>query len=292
MPELDPTLYERLLAMNATAERHLARGECKTAARIYLEALDLLPKPIEQWETATWLSGRAANALFMDRQYRAALQELERTMHLPGASENPFLRLRRGQSLYEVGDLEAAKQDLLMAYQLAGETIFESGHPKYFAFTKEHLHVQREQGESTAKAELDDILYQRILTISASADTHVEQKDYPAAVRLYLEALDLLPKPIEQWDAATWLSGCAADTLFLSREYAAAQEELRRTMRLPGAIENPFLRLRRGQVWYEMGSLERAKPELLTAYMLAGEDIFKEDDPKYFACIKDMVDGT
>ena len=131
MAEIDDALYARLLEMNRVAEGKLAIGECKGAAAIYLEALKLLPQPIEELEAATWISGRAADAFYRDRQYAAALQELRRTMRLPGATANPFLWLRRGQAQYELGNMEDARQSLFRAYMLGGEEIFEYENPEY-----------------------------------------------------------------------------------------------------------------------------------------------------------------
>jgi len=53
-------------------------------------------------------------------------------------------------------------------------------------------------------------------------------------------------------------------------------------MLCPAAIGNPFIHLRRGQVLFEQGEMEAAVQELLRAYMRGGDEIFSEDDPKYF----------
>jgi hypothetical protein len=47
------------------------------------------------------------------------------------------------------------------------------------------------------------------------------------------------------------------------------------------AIGNPFLHLRLGQCQFELGALDGAADELMRAYMGAGSDIFKDQDPKY-----------
>jgi hypothetical protein len=60
-------------------------------------------------------------------------------------------------------------------------------------------------------------------------------------------------------------------------------------MRCPGAIGNPFLHLRLGQVQFELGDLTRAADELTRAYMGAGEDIFQEQAPKYFEFLKTRI---
>jgi hypothetical protein len=54
----------------------------------------------------------------------------------------------------------------------------------------------------------------------------------------------------------------------------------------PGAIGNPFLHLRFGQVLFDRGELDRAADELIRAYALEGEEIFANDDPRYLAFLR------
>ena len=143
MPTLSDTLYDTILTMSNHADSKLLRGECAQAAQMYMQALHLLPKPIEQWEAATWLSGRAVDALFKDRKYAEALTEMRQTMRMPGALENPFIRLRYGQLLFEAGDFAHAKQELLVAYTTEGATIFEEDNPKYLEFIKDMIEAIR-----------------------------------------------------------------------------------------------------------------------------------------------------
>ncbi len=46
--------------------------------------------------------------------------------------------------------------------------------------------------------------------------------------------------------------------------------------------------MRLGQCSYELGR-DDAKEYLLRAYMLAGEEVFEYEDPKYLGSIKDML---
>lgn len=132
MPELDDSLYQRILRLSRQADNKLGTGACKEAAQMYYQAMELLPSPVEQWEAATWLSGSAANALYMDRQFSLAANELRRALRFPGALDNPFIRLRLGQSLLEIGEHDAARNELLKAYMLGGDKVFEDENPKYF----------------------------------------------------------------------------------------------------------------------------------------------------------------
>ncbi len=60
-------------------------------------------------------------------------------------------------------------------------------------------------------------------------------------------------------------------------------------MHCPDAIGNPFIHLRLGQCQYELGNEEQAADELARAYMVAGDEIFDTDDPKYLEFIKSKI---
>jgi hypothetical protein len=61
-------------------------------------------------------------------------------------------------------------------------------------------------------------------------------------------------------------------------------------MHCPGAIGNPFLHLRLGQCQLELGDRKRAADELTRAYAIEGKDIFANEDRKYFAFLKTVID--
>ena len=57
-------------------------------------------------------------------------------LNCPDALANPFVHIRLGQALYELGNTERAKEHLLRAYMLNGEDIFEGQDEKYFELIK------------------------------------------------------------------------------------------------------------------------------------------------------------
>jgi hypothetical protein len=61
-------------------------------------------------------------------------------------------------------------------------------------------------------------------------------------------------------------------------------------MLCPNALDNPFLSLRRGQVYFELGDMRQAQDSLASALMLAGREIF--EDPKYAAFILSKMEHT
>lgn len=52
---------------------------------------------------------------------------------------NPFLRLRLGQSLYELGDEREAANWLVPAYISEGRALFEEDDPKYLEFFRSQV---------------------------------------------------------------------------------------------------------------------------------------------------------
>ena len=101
------------------------------------------------------------------------------------------------------------------------------------------------------------------------------------AIRVFREAYSLLPEPVERWHAATWIQVAIGDTAFLAGDLKTASEALQILATLPGWIDNPFVRLRRGQVALDTGQTELAIDELAAAFMLGGYSIFDAEDDKY-----------
>ena len=60
-------------------------------------------------------------------------------------------------------------------------------------------------------------------------------------------------------------------------------------MSCPGAVGNPFLHLRLGQIEFELGNAEASANELTRAFAIEGSGIFDDEDPKYFAFLKTQI---
>jgi len=139
-------------------------------------------------------------------------------------------------------------------------------------------------------AHLDDATHAEIKRLCALGDEHGQRSEYDKALGQYWKAWDLLPEPKAEWEAATWILAAIGDTNFVSGNYEAGRDNLSNAMHCPGAIGNPFLHLRLGQCQLELGNQDRAADELMRAYMGAGPDIFKDQDPKYIAFLKTRAD--
>jgi tetratricopeptide (TPR) repeat protein len=142
---------------------------------------------------------------------------------------------------------------------------------------------------SAKSAELPESVHNQILRLSAEGDAQAEEGNYETAVRRYSEAFALLPEPRTDWEACTWLLTSIGDAYFSARNYGQAKIALADAMHCPDAIGNPFIHLRLGQSQFELGNMSRANDELARAYMVAGKEIFDDEDPKYFAHLKTVL---
>lgn len=140
--------------------------------------------------------------------------------------------------------------------------------------------------------ELSNRLYSRIQKYCALGDELIEKGDFDEAIQTYNKAKDLLPEPIYDWEAATWIFVAIGDAFYLSFRYQDALNNLQEAQKCYGGIGNPFILLRIGQCYYELNSVENAKKYLLQAYMIEGEEIFKNEEDKYFNIVRrDILNG-
>src|SRR5439155_19768616 len=105
MAELPDEIHERIAHLsnegNSLAERSAFNG----ALERFRSAWDLLPEPRDEWDAALWLLTSIGDMHFQLRQYPEARQSLMAAMKsADGAPGNPFLRLRLGQAMYELGE--------------------------------------------------------------------------------------------------------------------------------------------------------------------------------------------
>ena len=137
--------------------------------------------------------------------------------------------------------------------------------------------------------ELPSNIHDEIGRLCQEGDSLAEKERFSEALDRYWNAWDLLPEPRLKWEAATWLLAAIGDANFLNSDFVAGRDNLSNAMRCPDGIGNPFLHLRLGQCQFELGNQKRAADELARAFLLEGEKIFRDEDPKYLAWIKPQV---
>ncbi len=136
---------------------------------------------------------------------------------------------------------------------------------------------------------LGDDIYDRITILSNEGNEFADENDFEAAVAKFIEALELIPSPKTDWEAGMWLYASLGDMYHALGQYEVAANNLFDALNCPDGGGNPFVHLRLGECLYELEQKEKAKEHLLQAYMLTGEEIFSDENPKYFNTIKDIV---
>ncbi|MGG3193164.1 tetratricopeptide repeat protein [Priestia aryabhattai] len=137
--------------------------------------------------------------------------------------------------------------------------------------------------------EMNKQLHQQIVKLCEEGDQFAELKQMSEAIASYQRALELVPEPKEKWSAATWIYGTLGDTYFLIKNYEDAIRSLEYALRCPDGNENPFLLLRLGESFYELGEFEKAKAYLYKAYQIEDYKIFFQEDDKYFKLIIELI---
>ena len=137
--------------------------------------------------------------------------------------------------------------------------------------------------------ELPDEIYERIEALSEEGNELCDDENFTAAVAKWIEALDLVPEPKTDWEAATWLYASIGDILYQQGKLRDARDALFDALNCPGGQENPFVHYRLGQCEVKLGNEDRGVDELLRAYMLDGEEVFsgEDDGADFLSILKD-----
>ncbi len=141
----------------------------------------------------------------------------------------------------------------------------------------------------SSQLELDERLYSEIKTYCSRGDELAELRNFEGAISEYNKAWELIPAPQNDWEASTWVLAAIADAAYLAGYLTSAREAIEYGMTCPGAVGNPFMHLRYGQILFDQQETERAADELMRAYMGGGNEIFSNEDPKYLSFLRTRV---
>ena len=113
-------------------------------------------------------------------------------------------------------------------------------------------------------------------------ETYLDGGAFRLAYDRFNKALNLIPEPKKEQETTTWILGQLAEIYHQLQDFNAARKSLVFAMDCPGGADNPFLQLRLGQAYYELGQMEEARVHLQNAFDHEGQKIFGFDDPKYY----------
>jgi tetratricopeptide (TPR) repeat protein len=124
--------------------------------------------------------------------------------------------------------------------------------------------------------ELSSVIYGQLEELSNAGNDLFDDGNYSLSIAKWLKAIDLLPEPKSDWEAYTWLSASIGDAYYQLENLDEARDAFLNALNGPDGQSNPFIHYRLGQCNDRLGI--NGIEHLLKAYMLNGEDIFKNDE--------------
>jgi tetratricopeptide (TPR) repeat protein len=131
MSELPAGLSEEIKALCASGYTLYDSGDYRQALHPFHQAWLLLPKPPMDFIESGMILTAMGDCHFRNKTYEQGKEKLEFALQCSGMIDNPFIHLRLGQCLLELGIKGAACTHLSVAYQRVGRKIFEKEAPKY-----------------------------------------------------------------------------------------------------------------------------------------------------------------
>jgi|SRR5579884_98519 len=130
---------ERSSESFVTGEK-LAGDERYSDALPHLQAAwDALPEPKTDQELAIQILAAIADCHFYMGEWKECCETVQYAFQCGADLDNPFFRLRLGQSLYELGNEQEAANWLVPVYLMEGRALFEGDDLKYLEFFRDKL---------------------------------------------------------------------------------------------------------------------------------------------------------
>jgi tetratricopeptide (TPR) repeat protein len=133
---------------------------------------------------------------------------------------------------------------------------------------------------------LEEISEDKIIACIQVADEIENASD---AEDRYLNCLEMIPEPKYESIYATQIFMSLGEISYLASDYKKALSYYSEAIKCAGALGNPSIHLRLGQIRFELGDIDRAEDELMRAYMGGGVAIFEFEDPKYYLLIQKHI---
>lgn len=209
--------------------------------------------------------------------------------------KNPVHFITTGSIYYAMEDLDQARQYFKIAYEAGKKVLFSDFHPDFlfmalasdadFAEFKENFVPNQDEDDQD---ELTDEQQELMDQYCEKGNAEMEEEHYNVAADWYKKAYAVLPDPKEDWEATGYITASLGDAYYHAKKYLAAKEQLLIADEFykGGELQNPFVLLRLGACYLELGEEENAVKTLLLAYQMEGTELF-EDDKKYLKFLKE-----
>lgn len=131
---LPDSIAGRVERLCAEGEEFVAQARYDAAVLRFTTAFRLLPRPQYRWTNTPRILASIVDAAFCKHDYFSAMEAALGALECPDVNDNPALRMKLGQILYEQGELLAARQEFAFALERGGPEVFDDEDPKYWEF--------------------------------------------------------------------------------------------------------------------------------------------------------------
>jgi hypothetical protein len=133
--------HERVSRLLDEGDERLNDNRFDEALALYQTAWEILTEPRTDHPDAMLVLAAIGDVHFFREDFAAGRDAFMTCMNCPEGEPmaNPFLRLRLGQCLFELGETVEAANWLAGAYLLEGKGLFFQDDPKYLEFIKSRL---------------------------------------------------------------------------------------------------------------------------------------------------------
>lgn len=198
-----------------------------------------------------------------------------------------------GSIYYALEDLDKAREYFKLAFKLGKKKVFADYHPDFLFmalaadedfedFKKNYVPADEDEEDDELTDEQQDLMD----SYCEKGNHQMDEENYAAAAEWFQKAYDVLPEPKEDWEATGYITASLGDALFSEGKFAEALKQLLIANTFYGTENsNPFVLLRLGEAYFELGEEEKALEHLLGAYQMEGQQLF-DDDKKYLKFLK------
>lgn len=307
-PQLPQELDDELDAKLSDAEDLADEGDFDGALALGDEVWAALPEPKLGWDYyPEILSQKMCDAAIEAGRLDSAAVWLERTTEAYGEG-NPttesIIGFKKAKLYYRAGQPDLAYAYFDAAYKADGKRRFKGEPDDYWQFYEEaranggvpgdgppaaagtaDSPVPPDGGGEPTGGELPDEIHAEVTRLFQEGANFEDLNAPDAAVESHTAALELLPTPRTQWEAATLLYTALADALGALDRWADAYEALQLALQSPDGRGNGYVWLRLGDAHRAEGRNPQALEAYTSAYMLEGTEIFA-DSPEELAWLQ------
>lgn len=268
MKNLDVETRNEMDRLFIRSRKLLEEGQTTEALALAEEAWAKLPEPKYDWDVTLSfthaMAKRYRDAKHFDKAL-AVMKWLFASGVVEAFEDGP--RFITGTIYYDAGNLVEAKKWFSEANKISKGRCFRDEPPKYKEFFT---------GVKVATT-LENDISEKIDELSEQGNDQIDQGQFLEAIQSWQAALNLLPPPVADWEAFTWLSASIGDAYYQLEKYSDALQALLDAHGSDASNPNPFVLYRIGQCYEKLKDIAKASEYLLQSYMMDGSDIFEED---------------